>query len=176
MSEKKTVDNLLDIARGMLDKKLEQQKAAVTDQINNELNDVRDAIQMVKFGLCYKIIDENGWHKHYIYATEDMLITDYLSDPKNSYCRRGISFEEPDIKAPWKTVFTVNGYKYYDIRYLIQRYQKDLEAEKNRILRYGDTLNDMIREFDRLVEEHRAVKKMLDDWTRRLSEGENTNA
>ena len=176
MSEKKTVDNLLDIARGMLDKKLEQQKAAVRDQINNELNSVRDAIQMVKSGLCYKITEENGWNKHYIYATEDMLITDYLSDPKNSYCRRGISFEEPDIKAPWKAVFTVNGYRYYDMRYLIQRYQKDLEAEKNRILRYGDTLNDMIREFDRLVEEHRAVKKMLDDWTRRLSEGENTNA
>lgn len=178
MTDKKTVDNILELAKDMADKKLEKQKHAVEEKVNLELEEVHKAVEMVRSGLCYKIAEENGWVKHYVYATEEMLIEDYLGEPKNSYCSTGISFETPDPKNPWRAVFTVNGYRYYDMRYIIQRYEQDVIAEKARITRYNDQLDTMIREFEYLVKERTAIKKMLDDWTARQTEaeGEDGNA
>ena len=173
MSEKKTVDNLLAIARDMADKKLEKQKHAVEEKINSELDEVRKAVEMVRSGLCYKIAEDSGWVKRYVYATEETLIEDYLGEPKNSYCSRGISFEKLDPNAPWRAVFTVNGYRYYDMRYIIQRYEQDVIAEKNRITNYNDRLDTIIREFEHLVNERTAIKKMLDDWAARQKGDDN---
>ena len=172
------MEKILEIARSMADKKLEKQKLAAEEKINSELDEVRKAIEMVRSGLCYKIAEDSGWVKHYVYATEEMLVEDYLSEPKNSYCQRGISFETPDPKNPWRAVFTVNGYRYYDMRYIIQRYEQDVIAEKGRITHYNDQLNSMIEEFNRLIREKTAIKQMLDDWTARQTEaeGEDGNA
>lgn len=167
MTDKKTVDNLLDIAQKMADEKLSKEKRKVTEQIQSELSEVKKALEMVKTGLCYKIAEDGGWVKRYVYATEEMLVEDYLSGPRNAYCRPGIAFETPDHSKPWATVFTVNGYRYYDMRYLLERYERDVYQEKERITRYNDSLQSMIDEFNRLVKEQSAIKKMLDDWTAR---------
>ena len=166
-----SVDNLLETAQKMADKKIEQQKKKITEKVNQELDDVKTAVEMVKSGLCYKVEDD-GWCRRYVYATEEMLIKDYLSEPKNGYCRRGVSFEDYDPKSPWRCIFTVNGYHYYDMRYILEKYEKDVIEERNRITRYNDSLTTMINEFDRLVREHRAIKRMLDDWTARQAEQE----
>lgn len=172
MSERKTVDNLLEIAQKMADEKLAKEKQRVTEKINSELSDVEKAIEMVRSGLCYKEVDEYGV-KRYLFATEEMLVHDYLSEPKNSYTEKGIRFNA-DLKNGYDHIFRVNGIYYYDMRYILEKYQNDVIKEKNRITGYNDRLNELIREFDRLLEKHKAIKKMLDDWTARQAEGGET--
>lgn len=167
MGVKKITDNLLEIAQKMADEKASKEKRKVTERIQSELSEVKKALEMVKSGLCYKIAEDNGWVRKYVYATEEMLVEDYLAGPKNTYCRPGIAFETPDYKEPWKPVFTVNGHRYYDMRYLLERYERDVYHEKERITSYNDSLQSMIDEFNRLVKEQSAIKKMLDDWAAR---------
>ena len=58
------------------------------------------------------------------------------------------------------------------MRYILQRYEQDVIAEKERITRYNDQLDTMIQEFEYLVNERTAIKKMLDDWAARQTEAE----
>lgn len=166
MSEKKTTDNLLEIAQKMADEKLGKEKERVAEQIRNELDDVKKAVEMVRSGLCYKTEYVYGI-KRYLFATEEMLINDYLSEPKNAYTEKGIRFNYDQRKTGYEHIFRVNGIYYYDMRYILEKYQNDVVKEKECITSYNDRLNELIREFDRLLEEHKAIKKMLDDWSAR---------
>ena len=164
MSEKKTADNLLEVARKMADEKRGKEKERVAERIRNELDDVKKAVEMVRSGLCYKKVDKYGI-KRYLFATEEMLLHDYLTEPENSYTSRGLRFSKDD--AGHGCIFIVNGIYYYDMRYLLNQYEQDVTKEKNRITGYNDRLDELIREFKRLLEEHEAIKKMLDDWSER---------
>lgn len=168
MSEKKTVDNLLEIAQKMANEKFAQEKQRVEERINDELGDVRKAVEMVRSGLCYKKIDEFG-RKRYLFVTEETLIQDYLSEPKNTYVNKGIRFNVDGSKTSY--IFTVNGIYYYDMRYILNAYEEDVRKEQKRITGYSTTLNELINEFERLLEERKAIRKMLDDWTARQEEG-----
>ncbi len=164
MSEKKTADNLLEVARKMADEKLGKEKERVAERIRNELDDVKKAVEMVRSGLCYKKVDKYGI-KRYLFATEEMLLHDYLTEPENSYTSRGLRFSKD--AAGHGCIFIVNGIYYYDMRYILNEYEKDVIKEKNRITGYDDRLDELIIEFKRLLEEHEAIKKMLDDWSER---------
>ena len=157
---KNATDNLLEIA----DEKLSQEKDRVAEKIRNELDDVKKAVEMVRSGLCYKEVDQYGV-KRYLFATEEMLIHDYLTEPENSYTRRGLRFNEDPHGRDY--IFIVNGHYYYDMRYILNGYEQDVTKEKNRITGYNDRLDELIREFKRLLEEHEAIKKMLEDWSKR---------
>ena len=164
MSEKKTTDNLIGIAQKMADEKLSKEKERVAEQIRNELDDVKKAVEMVRSGLCYKKVDRYGV-KRYLFATEEMLLHDYLTEPENSYVGRGLRFSEDATAHGY--IFVVNGIYYYDMRYLLNRYEEDVIKEKNRITGYNDRLDELIGGFKRLLEEHEAIKKMLEDWSKR---------
>ena len=166
MSERKTADNLLEIAQKMADEKLAKEKQLVTEKINRELSDVEKALEMVRSGLCYKKVDEYGVRR-YLFATEEMLVHDYLSEPKNTYTTKGIRFSNDCNRKPYDYIFRVNDIYYFDMRYILNAYEEDVIKERNRITCYNDQLGEMIREFDRLLEKHHAIKKMLDDWTAR---------
>ena len=161
---KNATDNLLGIAQKMADEKLGKERERVAEQIKNELDDVKKAVEMVRSGLCYKKVDEYGI-KRYLFATEEMLLNDYLTEPENSYISRGLRFSED--AACHGYIFIVNGHYYYDMRYLLNQYEQDVTKEKNRITGYNDRLDELIREFNRLLEEHEAIKKMLEDWSKR---------
>lgn len=164
MSEKKIADSLLEIAQKMADEKLEQEKQRVADIISDELDDVKKAVEMVRSGLCYS--KRKDGKNRYVYATEEMLITDYLAEP-DRYTRRGIHFNSEGNRKCYEHIFVVNGIYYYDMRYILNAYENDVRKEEDRITQYNDRLHDIIREFDRLLEEREAIKKMLDDWSAR---------
>ena len=170
MSGRMTADNLLEIAQKMADEKLAKEKQLVTEKINSELSDVEKAIEMVRSGLCYKKVDEYGVNR-YLFATEEMLVHDYLSEPENTYTPKGIRFSDDRERDRYDYIFRVNGIYYFDIRYILNAYTEDVRKEHNRIIRYNEQLGEMTREFDRLLKEHHAIKKMLDDWTARQERG-----
>ena len=167
------VKDLMSLAQSMADKKYEVERQQLAKTISGELEEVQKAIEMVKSGLCYKkVVLDGGWTTRYEFATEEMLINDYLTEPKNSYTRRGIAFEKFDAKEPWKRVFVVNGEAYYDMRHILQRYEKDVMDERNRIIRYNDQLNEIINKFDELMKQYPLIKKMMEDWTARQKEAQ----
>ncbi len=173
INENKTADKLLEIAQKMADEKLAQEKQYLAKRISNELGDVKRAVEMVRSGLCYK--KQKGISsRRYIFATEDMLINDYLSEPENSYTRKGLRFSDDCNRMPYDYIFCVNGIYYYDMRYILNAYEEDVKKEKNRITRCNDQLEEMTREFNRLLEENKAIKEMLDDWSKRHEESENS--
>ena len=88
---KLTTNNILEIAQQMADEKLDQEKRRVAERISCELSDVKKAVELVRSGLCYKKEDAYGI-KHYSFATEEMLLNDYLSEPKSAYTEKGIRF------------------------------------------------------------------------------------
>ena len=165
------IKDLMSIAKSMADKKYELERQQLEKTISGELEEVQKAIEMVKSGLCYKKVVLDGvWITRYEFATEEMLINDYLTEPKNSYTRRGITFQTFDAKKPWNCIFIVNGENYYDMRYILQRYEKDVIEERNRIIRYNDQLNEIISKFDELIKQYPLIKKMMEDWTARQKE------
>ena len=106
-----------------------------------------------------------------MFVTEETLIQDYLSEPKNTYVNKGIRFNVDVDGRKTSYIFTVNGIYYYDMRYILNAYEEDVRKEQARITRYNDTLGEMINEFERLLEKRKAIRKMLDDWTARQEEG-----
>lgn len=161
MNETKTFDDLFNAAQKMADEKLEQEKAQAAERIKNELASLQKAIEMVRSGLCFVKQDCFGVTK-YVFATESMLVNDYLNEPKNAYYNKGLRFHDGNND---NRVFTVNGITYYDMRYLLDEYSKDVLKEKKRITRYNEQLDDIIRNFDKLVDESKAIKRMMEDWT-----------
>lgn len=167
------VKDLMSIAKSMADKKYELERQQLEKTISGELEEVQKAIEMVKSGLCYKkVVLDGGWITRYEFATEEMLINDYLTEPKNSYTRRGITFQTFDTKKPWDRIFVVNGEDYYDMRHILQRYENDVIDERNRIIRYNDQLNEIISKFDELIKQYPLIKKMMEDWTARQKEAQ----
>ena len=167
------VKDLMSLAQSMADRKYEQEREQLAKTISGELEEVQKAIEMVKSGLCYKkVVLNGGWTVRYEFATEEMLINDYLTEPKNSYTRRGITFQTFDAKKPWDRIFVVNGENYYDMRHILQRYENDVIEERNRIIRYNDQLNEIISKFDELMKQYPLIKKMMEDWTARQKEAQ----
>ena len=165
------VKDLMSLAQSMADRKYEQEREQLAKTISGELDEVQKAIEMVKSGLCYKkVVLDGGWTTRYEFATEEMLIADYLNEPKSRYTQRGITFEKFDAKEPWKRVFVVNGEAYYDMRHILKRYEQDVMDERNRIIRYNDQLNEIISKFDELMKQYPLIKKMMEDWTARQKE------
>lgn len=167
------VRDLMSLAKSMADKKYELERQQLEKTISGELEEVQKAIEMVKSGLCYKkVVLNGGWTTRYEFATEEMLIKDYLTEPKNNYTRRGITFQVFDAKKPWDRIFVVNGEDYYDMRHILQRYENDVIEERNRIIRYNDQLNEIIGKFDELIKQYPLIKKMMEDWTARQKEAQ----
>ena len=165
--------DLMSLAKSMADKKYELERQQWEKTISGELEEVQKAIEMVKSGLCYKkVVLDGGWTVRYEFATEEMLINDYLTEPKNRYTKRGITFQIFDEKKPWNCIFVVNGENYYDMRYILQRYEKDVIEERNRIIRYNDQLNEIISKFDELIKQYPLIKKLMEDWTARQKEAQ----
>jgi hypothetical protein len=167
------IKDLMSIAKSLADKKYELERQQLEKTISGELEEVQRAIEMVKSGLCYKkVVLDGGWITRYEFATEEMLINDYLTEPKHSYTRRGIIFQQFDAKKPWDRIFVVNGEDYYDMRHILQRYENDVIEERNRIIRYNDQLNEIISKFDELIKQYPLIKKMMEDWTARQKEAQ----
>ena len=165
--------DLMSLAQSMADRKYEQERERLAKIISGELEEVQKAIEMVKSGLCYKKVTmDGGWTTRYEFATEEMLINDYLNEPKDNYTWRGIKFEKYDDKKPWNRVFVVNGINYYDMRHIIQGYGKDVMDERDRITRYNDQLKEMIEKFEMLMQQYPRIKELMEDWTARQKEAQ----
>ena len=163
---------VLEITSKALQERIEQETLQAKEQAERDAEIVSRAIELVQENLMYKEVKE-GFYTHYVPATEEMFFKDFLK--KTGYeWNAGIKFNDnKDTKKPsyLHGSFSVNGERYYDMRYLLDKYVSDVESVKRRISNYSDQLNDMINEFGRMVEQRPKIKQMLREWREIQSDG-----
>lgn len=151
------------VAYDNVNKKLEEERRKNEDKINNELNDVEKCLAYIKNKLVYKIV-KNGWNTvGYELADEDMFLTDYTDNSKNTYYYRGIQFFDTDDEHG-QPLFKVNGEGYYDIRKIIWNYKEDFDNYSKKLCRLNEDFNNISRKADELKKQELHIKKLIETY------------
>lgn len=156
---------VLEITNKALQERIEQETMQAKEQAEKDAEIVSRAIELIQKNLMYKEVKES-YYTHYVPATEEMFFEDFLKKPDYEWSA-GIKFNDDTDKSKTAYLhgsFSVNGERYFDMRYLLNKYVSDVESVKRRISNYRDQLNDMINAFDRLVEQRPKIKRMLEEW------------
>lgn len=158
-------DKITEITNRQLQEKLDQKMRQAQEEIEQSRAVVEEAVRLIRSNLMYKDKGRGSNHR-YVIATEEMFFQDFMSKPEYDW-DRGIKFtiaKRGDNDYIYHGVFIVNGHRYYDMRYLLDKYAEDVKDERDKICRYNDRLGEMIRVFDELVQQQPEIKKMLEEW------------
>ena len=157
--------DLLTIAEAQIAEKQYQEIQKVKERLEQDKETLKEAINLVNTHTLYKVV-EDPYDRHkkiYKLATEEMLKEDYLKEPK-PYRPAGIRFNYNDSGYYNKGILEVNGEDYYDIRYVLQRYEKAM-AEKERTLNVlFDRMSDLKKELDALHATFPSLKQAIEEW------------
>ena len=159
----KIISKIKAVAYDNVNKKIEEERRKNEDKINNELNDVEKCLAYIKNKLVYKIVKNNWNTVGYELADEDMFLTDYTNDPKNTYCYRGIQFFDTDDKYE-RPLFKVNDEEYYDIRKIISRYKEDFDNYSKELRRLNENFSNISRKADELKKQEPYIKKLIETY------------
>lgn len=153
---------VLAITEKALRERLDKEAEEARQQADKDAKVVERAVELIQQNLMYKEVSE-GYFRHYVFATEEMFFEDFIKKPKYEW-QAGIKFDDNSTSHDYeKGAFVVNGEKYYDIRYLLHKYVADVKALKNRITQYEGDLSDIIKDFDRMIEQRPMIKRLLEE-------------
>ena len=159
-------DNVADKIRKMAQKtareKIEAEKKAVEESAVKDIADIETAIGLIQDRALFKKVKVGQFHDTaYVLATEEMFLEDYTG-PIGKYTRKGIVFYDREDQKRTHCVFTVNGHSYYDMAFLVNTYESDLEKIARRANRLYEELSDAEQEWSRLKEKRFFIKKLLE--------------
>lgn len=171
--EKSVTEKIRELADKTLREKIEAETKVVNDAAERDRQVIETCLEMIEKNLVYKDIEQIGWGHKYVLATADMFYEDYVKEPKNSW-NRGIKLTEykrGDDGYLYYGVFTVNGERYYDMRYLLRKYEKDVANTVKKLDAERDKLREIYDSYEEAVRSWPEVKKLVADWNR-LNDGE----
>lgn len=156
MEGKDVISKIKEKAYENVSKKLEEERERTENKIKNELETVKTCVEFIENHLVFKKINEN-----YVLATSDMFFEDYSKEPKYGYdC--GVKIKENrKIYEPW---FKVNGENYYEIRYIIGRYEEDFSRLTKRAEQLYETIRDLKESWKNLEKEQKSIKSLLEQY------------
>lgn len=143
-----------------VNKKLEEERKKIEDKINNELKDVEKCLQYIKNKMVYKIIGDGYSVKEYRLANENTFFEDYN---KESRWDKGIKFANANSK-PYEPLFRVNGESYYDIRYIIRRYEENFNDYSDRLNRLREDFNKIKEAASELIKLEPRIKNLIKQY------------
>ena len=162
----KIMERVMEITDKGLREKLEREVLDARRQAEKDREVVERAVRLIQANLMYKDECFGGRH-HYVLATEEMFFQDFMKKPEYEW-KRGIKFVDSDEEKKrvyLSGAFRVNGEAYYDMRYLLDKYTRDVENEMQEICSYTDRLRDIKQKFDDLVSQAPAIKRLIEQWT-----------
>ena len=152
--------DLLIIAEAQIAEKQVKEIEKIKERLDADKETIKQAIELVNSHTLYK---KDG-HR-YVLATEEMLKKDYLSEPKNSWCDRGIKFLSYDSCANYNTgVLKVNGETYYDIRYALNAYEKNIKSKEANINELVRRMSDIKDELEMIKKDYPSLKEAIIEW------------
>lgn len=161
--ENNVMDKVLAITNKGLQERIERETREAHERAERDREIVEKAIALIQQNLMYKDVGCSGSH-HYVLATEEMFFQDFMKKPEYEW-RRGIKFADDDEKVHLSGSFVVNGERYYDMRYLLDKYTRDIETRQQEICAYNDRLHELRRRYDDLVRQRPAIERMIKEWT-----------
>lgn len=160
--QEKIIAKIKEAAYENVNKKLEEERKAVENKINNELTEVERCLQYIKNKMVFKIIGDRWAIKEYRLADENMFFEDYTKEVEWSW-RRGIKFADSQSQ-PYQPLFTVNGEDYYDIRYIIRHYEETFTTYSSRLKDLSDRFNELEEMADQLKKQEPHIKKLIEKY------------
>lgn len=145
-----------------LEKKMRELSDAAQRQIDSDREKVKQALSYIDQNMVFKRVSQLGWPKKYQLATVEMFYEDYF---KKEGCgwEKGVNFY-PEGERHYRGVFSVNGEDYYDMRYLLERYEKDVKEVAEKATRWRDKVHEIQKELDEAVSAWPAIKKVIEHW------------
>lgn len=163
MENKDIISKIKEKAYENVNKKIEEERKATEEKINNELEVVNKCINLITNELIFKKVNHD-----YVLATPDMFFEDYSKKVDwykgvSFYCERQYNFDP---------LFRVNGECYYDIRYIIGKYEDDWKRLDERRRKLFSDLIDLERDRENLFIKHKQIKKLLEQYNEAIKEVE----
>lgn len=156
MECKDIISRIKEKAYENVNKKIEEEREATESKIKNELKTVERCVEFIEKHLVFKKVNGN-----YVLATSDMFFDDYSKQPKYSY-NSGVKIKENRrIYEPW---FTVNGESYYEIRYIIGKYEEDFSRLTKRAEQMYETISGLKESWKTLEQEQKSIKSLLEQY------------
>ena len=90
-----------------------------------------------------------------------MFFDDYSKQPKSPYSSGVKTKENRRNYEPW---FTVNGESYYEIRYIIGKYEKDFSMLTRRADQMYETIRELKESWGKLEKEQKSIKSLLEQY------------
>ena len=166
IKEINTHEDLINYVQKSIDAKLQEKKEAAMREVNAEKELIEEAIKLINDNFLYKKIKKKyGGKEQYVLATPQMFYEDYVTIPEYTW-QRGLKY--PDANEQWyKGIFVVNGQSYYDMRYIIDKYEKDLKRTAEKLKSQLDNIRTIQDEYNELVSNLNEIKKVISDWNER---------
>lgn len=158
------MSDLLILAEAQIAEKQIKEIEAIKARLEADKEVLKEAIALVNSHTLYKKVEESRCRYRYVLATEEMLKTDYLGEPK-PYSYKGIKFHYDYGKERYnKGIMEVNGHTYYDIRWALNNYEQMIKEKETQL----SDLNSKIREIkDDLALLHAnfpTLKQAVEEW------------
>lgn len=163
--ENRIADRVMAITNKGLQERIEKETREAHERAERDREIVERAVALIHQNLMYKDEGHGSYH-HYVLATEEMFFQDFMKETDIGW-KSGIKFLYGDEKCHsyLHGSFSVNGERYYDMRYLLDKYVKDVEEEARHICAYNDKLAELRRRFDDLIHQRPAIEKLIKEWT-----------
>lgn len=147
-----------------LNDKYEKELENIHKQIDQDKAVIEEVLDLIDKHILYKKISRSGYPIEYALVTPEMFKHDYLSEPENSYCAKGINFTSTHSKPSYKAILTVNGNDYYDIRYALNRLEKEIEDRQSTVTYLQTDISKARNEIEKLYKSLPNLKKAIIEW------------
>jgi chromosome segregation ATPase len=162
-------NELKELVENQIEAKKKQELEKIEKQLNADREVIDKAIELIKTHTLYKKVDKNN---HYIYqlVTEEDLKNDYIKEPKLAW-KKGIKFHRDVFSEKVnKGVLEVNGETYYDIRYALNNYEKQIYQITDSLRYLEKDIKEKQKDLELLNESFPTLKKAIEEWQKYESE------
>lgn len=153
--------DLLVLAEAQIAEKQVKEIEKIKQRLKDDKKVLEEAIELVNSHTLYKKIEVARGMYQYQLATEEMLKEDYLGEPK-SYAYIGIRFLDDNRYN--RGIMEVNGHTYFDIRWILNEYEKSVKSKESRISSLNSEINDLKEELDKLHQTFPSIKEAIEEW------------
>ena len=161
MNEMSIADKIRALAQKTAQEKIDTQKKVLELAAQRDISDIEKALSMIKERSLFKKIEKQPYGYQYVMATEEIFLDDYVNK-QNPYASAGIHFSDLSDKKRDYCAFTVNGHAYYDMAFMVNRYERDLQDISKRAQKLYEQLSDAEREWQHIREDRFMVKDLLE--------------
>lgn len=156
--------DLLILAEAQIAEKQVKEIEAIKQRLEQDKYTLKEAIELVNSHTLYKKEGDPRGRYKYVLATEEMLKADYLGEPK-PYSYKGIKFKYDDIRGQYdKGVMEVNGHTYYDIRWVLNNYERMIKEKESQVINLNSKIREIKEDLENLHNNFPTIKQAVMEW------------